>query len=246
MSAIDLNADLGEGAGTDAELLRIVSSASIACGGHAGDAASMRAALRAAANNGVACGAHPGFADREHFGRRRLDLPAGALQRQIAEQIETLRTIAAEEDVPIAYVKLHGALANMASEDEMLAVTAFQAVRDIDPDLAVLALDNSAQVRAAGKLGLTVIREAYADRAYTSAGLLAPREAEGAVLSDADSVVAQCLALARGRVTAIDGTPVTTTAQSICLHGDTAHAVELAHAVRAALTDAGFSIHPPP
>ncbi len=245
MSAIDLNADLGEGAGTDAELLRVVSSASIACGGHAGDAKSMQATLRAATANGVTCGAHPGFADREHFGRRRLDLRADELQTQIAGQITTLKTIAADDDIPILYVKLHGALANMASEDEMLAVTAFTAVRDIDPDLAVMALANSAQERAAGKLGLTVIREAYADRAYTAAGLLAPREAEGAVLTDIDDVVRQCMGLARGKVTAIDGTPLTVEAQSICLHGDTAHAVELAHAVRAALTHEGISIRAP-
>lgn len=245
MTTIDLNADLGEGAGTDAELLQIVSSASIACGGHAGDAETMRTALRMAGSRGVRCGAHPGFADPEHFGRRRLNLPASELAAQIRAQLTVIRGIAAEEGVPLAYVKLHGALANMAAEDEEIAATAFRVVAELLPGVAILAIDNSAQIRAAGALGLAVIREAYADRRYTPGGLLLSRTLPDAVIADAAEVTAQCLRLAqKGEIVAHDGTRIASQAASICLHGDTPGAVELARSVRNALEDAGISVQP--
>lgn len=243
MTTIDLNADLGEGAGTDFELLELVSSASIACGGHAGNADIMRTTLAAAKAKKVTCGAHPGFADPDHFGRRRLNLPNAQLQEQMKVQLLAIQEIANEERVPLEYVKLHGALANMAAEDQELAETVFSAVKAHNGGLAILALDNSVQVKAAKTLGLNIIREAYADRAYTPEGQLVPRDQPGAVLTDPDDVVAQCLRLAQNHeIIAIDGSILPSSARSICLHGDTPGAVNLARQVRQALLDAGISI----
>lgn len=244
--SIDLNADLGEGAGTDAELMPIISSANIAAGGHAGDAETIRQTIRLALQHGVRIGVHPGFADPAHFGRRRLDLSVADLSAQLHEQVSLFARIAGEEGANVAYVKLHGGLANMASEDAALAETALRAVTDILPGLPVLALDNSGQVKAAEVLGLPVIREAYADRGYTLSGMLAPRDEPGAVLTDADAVVAQCLRLAqRGEIVATDGTIVGSAARSICLHGDTPGAVALAAKVRRALEGAGIEVAAP-
>jgi len=243
MISLDLNADLGEGAPNDAALLEIVSSASIACGGHAGNEATMRAALRGAKAHGVVAGAHPGFADPEHFGRRRLDLSADDLTRQMRVQLETLAGLAREEGVPLAYAKLHGALANMAAEDEHIASVAFAAVRNHDPRMAILSIDNSAQVAAAEALGLRVVREAYADRAYQPNGLLVPRSEPGAVLHEGAAIADRAMRLAEGRgLVAADGSIIATTARSLCIHGDNAEAVEIARTVKVALMAAGVAI----
>ena len=165
MSSIDLNADLGEGVGDDAAMFEIVSSASIACGGHAGDAGTMRAAVRAAKARGVIVGAHPGFADRENFGRKRLMLPPEELDASVRAQVRGLVEIAEEEGWPVRYVKLHGALANMAAEEPTVMALCLAAIEGLVQDIAVLAIDNSAQVEIAEALGFRTIREAYADRA---------------------------------------------------------------------------------
>ncbi len=153
MKQFDLNADLGEGMPGDAALFDIISSASIACGGHAGDETTMRLALRAARARGVAVGAHPGFADREHFGRRRLLLPPEELDEQVRAQVRALVEFAEEEEVPVRYLKLHGALANMAAEEPAVAALCFASVTGLVPGLAVLAIDDSAQVEVAEALG---------------------------------------------------------------------------------------------
>jgi UPF0271 protein len=243
MNELDLNADLGEGMGGDEALLGIVSSASIACGGHAGDAATMRAALRAARDRGVAVGAHPGFADREHFGRRRLVLPPEALDAEVRSQMEALLAIAGEEGVALRYVKLHGALANMAAEEPAVAAVAFAATAGLVDDLGVLAIDNSAQVEVALGLGFPVVREAYADRAYRPDGLLVARSEPGAVLHEPAAIGARAVRLARaGEIVAIDGSVIRTEARSLCIHGDTAEAVAIAVAVRQALEAEGIAI----
>ncbi|MBU1305169.1 MAG: LamB/YcsF family protein [Alphaproteobacteria bacterium] len=246
-SVIDLNADLGEGSGHDEDLLEIVSSASIACGAHAGDAATIRKILKVCKARGVRAGAHPGYADPKRFGRFRLVMPLDTLLGQIRDQLFLVRYIADEVGVPLAYVKLHGALANQTAEELAFAVGIFATIKAMDAHMAVLALDNSQQVRAAHAVGAPLIREAYADRAYTPQGLLVPRTDPGAVIHDADAVVAQCLRLAKaGELVAIDGTVLKSAARSICLHGDTPGAVDLARDIRAALESEGITIAPVP
>jgi 5-oxoprolinase (ATP-hydrolysing) subunit A len=246
MTSLDLNADLGEGLPGDDALLSIVSSASIACGGHAGDEISMRIALRSAKARGVRIGAHPGFADPEHFGRRRLALPPEELDAQIRGQVSRLIELAAEEEAEVSYVKLHGALANMAAEIPAVAMLAFAAVTGLQQGLGILAIDNSAQVEVADLLGFPFEREAYADRGYSANGLLLPRDAPGAVLHDPAAIAERAVRLARfGEIVAADGSVITTEARSLCIHGDTPEAVAIARAVREALGNAGIAIAAP-
>jgi len=243
MSTIDLNADLGEGMGTDDALLAIVSSASIATGGHAGDADTMRSALAACKERGVRVGAHPGFADKANFGRTRLHVASDVLTGQLQSQLVLFHTLAAQIGVEVQYFKLHGALANMAAEDFAFATGVIEAIQSVDPEIAILALDASQQVFAADALGVPVILEAYADRAYTPDGQLVSRSVPGAVIHDTKAVVDRCLRLARyGEIIAIDGTVFRSSARSICLHGDTPGAVALAGEIRSALEASGVTI----
>jgi 5-oxoprolinase (ATP-hydrolysing) subunit A len=243
MTSIDLNADLGEGMGNDEDLLGIVSSASIACGGHAGDAATIRQILKVCKARGVRAGAHPGYVDPKRFGRFRVVMPLDQLLGQIRSQLFLVRFIADEVGIPLSYVKLHGALANQTAEELGFAVGIFATIQAMNPKMAVLALDNSQQVRAAKAVGMPLIREAYADRAYTPEGLLVPRTEEGAVIHDTDAVIARCLRLAKtGEIVAIDGTVLKSAARSICLHGDTPGAVDLARDVRDALEAEGITV----
>jgi UPF0271 protein len=243
--SLDLNADLGEGVGDDEAMLDIVSSANIACGGHAGDDDSMRAALRAAKARGVVVGAHPGFPDRANFGRTRMVLPPEDLDASIRAQVRRLVELGEEEGWPVRYVKLHGALANMAAEEPAVAALCFAAVEGLVPDMAILAIDNSAQSEVAEALGFRTIREAYADRAYQPGGLLVPRQMPGAVLHDPAAIAARAVRLAQaGEIVGIDGGVITTTAKSLCIHGDTPDAVEIARAVKAGLAAAGVEIRP--
>ena len=229
---IDLNADIGEGCGDDDALLQCVSSASIACGGHAGDAQSMRAALRACRRLGVAAGAHPGYADREHFGRRALDLPPVLLQRQLREQIEALDRIAREEGVVLRHVKPHGALYNQAAVDERLADVVVAAVQAAAPRLALMGLAGSALPRAARRAGLRAIDEGFADRGYSPEGLLLPRDQAGAFVEDPQRAARQVLRL-------LDGDPAAT---SFCIHGDRPGAADFARELRAALESMGWTL----
>ena len=243
-ASLDLNADLGEGVGDDEAMLEIVSSANVACGGHAGDEASMRAALRAAKARGVVVGAHPSFPDRAGFGRTRMVLPPEELDAAIRVQVRTLVELGEEEGWPVRYVKLHGALANMAAEEPAIAALCFAACEGlVKGGIAVLAIDNSAQAEMAEGLGFRTIREAYADRAYQPSGLLVPRQMPGAVLHDADTIAARAVRLAeQGEIVSVDGGVIRTTAQSLCIHGDTPDAVEIARAVKAGLAAAGVEI----
>jgi len=246
MTTIDLNADLGEGVGDDAAMLELVSSASIACGGHAGDADTIRRMLQLCRDRGVRAGAHPSYPDRMNFGRLRLVMPLDQLIADLRSQLLLIRTIADQLQVPLAYVKLHGALANQAAEELPLAVGVFGALQGMDRDIAVLALDGSAQVRAALAVGLRVELEAYADRAYQPNGLLAPRNQPGAVLHDAGEIAERCVRLAtEGEIVAADGTVLKVGARSICIHGDNPEAVAIARSVRAALEAAGVVIAAP-
>lgn len=246
MTWLDLNADLGEGVGDDAAMLELVSSASIACGAHAGDADTIRSTLRRCKARGVRAGAHPGYADRANFGRVRMDISLEQLLRSVGAQLEMIRTIAAGEDVPVAYVKLHGALANQAAEDTLLAIAVYGVIKEVDSELSVLALDGSAQVAGAEAVGLRVEPEAYADRAYRADGLLVPRSQEGAVLHDPDMIADRAVRLAQaGEIAAIDGTVLKVEARSLCIHGDTPDAVTIARRVRSDLEAAGVEIRSP-
>lgn len=245
-TTIDLNADLGEGVGDDEAMLELVSSASIACGGHAGTPDSIRDMLLRCRQRGVRAGAHPSYPDTKNFGRLRLVMPLDQLVGQLRSQLVLIRTIADEVEVPVAYVKLHGALANQAAEELPLAVAVFGALQAMDADVTVLALDASAQVRAAQAVGLRVELEAYADRAYLPNGLLMSRSQPGAVLHDPGEIAARCVRLAEaGEIVAIDGSVLKVGARSICIHGDNPAAVTIARGVRRALEAAGVTIAAP-
>ncbi|MGW5048344.1 LamB/YcsF family protein [Streptomyces griseoluteus] len=245
---VDLNADLGEGFGrwqlTDDEgLLSVVTSANVACGFHAGDAATMRRVCELAAARGVTIGAQVSYRDLAGFGRRAMDVPSAELAAEVAYQIGALEVFARAAGARVAYVKPHGALYNRVVGDEEQARAVVDGVLLAGAPLPVLGLPGSRLLEAAGKAGLRAVPEAFADRAYTDEGTLVPREREGAVVSDPDTVVARSLGLARsGEVTALSGARVRVRARSLCLHGDTPGAVGLARRVRTRLASAGVPV----
>ncbi len=246
MKSIDLNADVGEGADHDSALMQLISSASIACGYHAGDAVSMRDTVSLAHQHGVAVGAHPSFPDREHFGRREIQLAPKELHECIVAQVRVLADIAASEGVRLRHVKPHGALYNMAARDKALADTVARAVYSVDPALLLYGLAGSVLLTAGERVGLRTVSEVFADRAYRPDGTLLPRDQPGSVLT-LDSVVAvRAMSMARdGKINAVDGNTITVRADTICLHGDTPGAEALARAVRTTLIAAGIAIAAP-
>jgi UPF0271 protein len=245
---IDLTADVGErDRGSSLELDRAlishISSANIACGAHAGDAAVMRETVRLALEHGVAIGAHPSFPDRDGFGRREMTLPPEAVESLVRAQVETLAGIAAAEGGRMHHVKPHGALFNMAARDVSLADAIARAVRSIDRQLILVGLSGSEIIEAGRRAGLPVASEVFADRAYRPDGSLVARGESGAVIHDADTVVARAVQMARmNAVTAVDGTVVQAHVDTICVHGDTPGAVELARRIRRALRAAGVVV----
>lgn len=247
MSAcIDLNCDLGEGAGLDAALMPLISSANIACGAHAGDDATMRATLLLARAHGVAAGAHPGFADREHFGRRELRLSHEELARQVGGQIRLLLRIAAEEGVRLTHVKPHGALYNLAARDAATADAVVEAIVGTGEDLCLYGLSGGRLLAAGRERGLRVAAEVFADRSYQADGSLTPRGRPDALLTDEAQAVKQVVRMVReGRVRATEGTDVVIEADTVCLHGDGVHAVEFARALRQALAGEGIAVRRP-
>jgi 5-oxoprolinase (ATP-hydrolysing) subunit A len=250
MTAIDLNADLGEGFGRwrltdDEELLSVVSSANVACGFHAGDAATMRRVCELAAERGVTIGAQVSYRDLAGFGRRAMDVPPAELAAEVAYQIGALEVFARAAGARVAYVKPHGALYNRVVHDEEQARAVIDGVLLADASLPLLCLPGSRLLELAAGAGLPAVTEAFADRAYTDEGTLVPRGRDGAVVTDPEAVVERSVGLARsGVVTAHSGARVQVRARSLCLHGDTPGAVELARAVRAALVEAGVSLAP--
>jgi UPF0271 protein len=243
---VDLNADLGEGAGHDDELLQLVSSASIACGFHAGDAISILASIRAARERGVAVGAHPSFADRENFGRIGVVLPAGEVFANVAYQLGAFHALANAAGARVNHVKAHGALYNMAVRDEGLAEAIAHAVLAVDSSLLLFAPGKSALERAALSAKLRVVREVFADRNYLSDGTLVPRTRPDALLHDpAEAAVRVLRMLREGVVRSVDGEDVEVQAETICLHGDTPGAVEFARALRSRLEAEGVLIAAP-
>ena len=248
MSTIDLNSDLGEGfgrwtLGDDTEMLGIVTSANIACGFHAGDPLVIRNTVIGAREAGVAIGAHVGYRDLAGFGRRNMDVSSAELIADVIYQIGALQGIARAAGTTVTYVKPHGALYNTIVHDKRQAQDVVTAIREIDPALAVLGLPGSEVLRAAEAAGLRSVTEAFADRAYTPAGTLVSRKEAGSVLHDAEQVAARMVQLATdGTLTAIDGSTIRVSADSICVHGDSPGATEMAAHVRRALTAAGITL----
>lgn len=232
---VDLNADLGEGCGSDAALLQLVSSANIACGSHAGDAQTMRDCVREALKNGVAIGAHPSFPDRENFGRTAMHLPPETVYAHMLYQIGALQAIARAEGGQLCHVKPHGMLYNQAAKEVALADAIARAVYSVDPGLILVGLAGSELIRAAERHGLVAREEVFADRGYQADGSLVPRTEPGALIAKEEQALAQTLEMVQhGRVKSVTGEWAQVRAQTVCLHGDGEHALAFARRLREA------------
>jgi 5-oxoprolinase (ATP-hydrolysing) subunit A len=249
MVAIDVNSDLGESYGVwtlgdDAAMLGIVTSANVACGFHAGDPSVLRAACTLAVHNDVAIGAQVSFPDLPGFGRRHLEMAPDELRDAVLYQLGALDAFAQVAGAEIAYVKPHGALYHATATVRSAAQALVAAAAEYDPSLAVLGLPGSELLAAADDAGLEAVPEAFADRAYTPEGGLVPRRQPGSVLTDVEVVAERAVRIATdNEVVAVDGTVVRVRARSICVHGDTPGAVDLARAVRDALDAAGVGVY---
>ena len=243
MAVIDLNADLGEGAAFDEELLAIVSSCNVACGGHAGDEQSMARTVLVALQHGVRIGAHPGYPDREGFGRESRYLSGDALYESLTEQVEALADIAAQLGARLAHVKPHGALYNDAVNDRELSDIIARVTSEAPGSPALMGMANTEMQESADRHELAFIAEAFVDRAYEPDGTLVSRKEPGAVHSDVSVAATQAVGLAtRGQVTARDGEVIDVRADTLCIHGDTPGAAEAARAVRDVLESHGVEI----
>jgi UPF0271 protein len=243
---VDLNADLGEGAGHDDELLRLVSSASIACGFHASDPISILGSIRAAREYGVAVGAHPSFADRENFGRKEITLPPAEVFATVAYQLGAFHSLATAAGAEVNHVKAHGALYNMAMGDEKLAEAIAHAVLTTNSRLLFFAPGKSILERAAQAVHLRVIHEVFADRNYLADGTLVPRSRPDALLHDPEEAALRVTRMLReGMVRSVDGSDVEVQAETICVHGDNPEAVSFVRTLRSRLEEGGVQIKAP-
>ncbi len=249
--AIDLNADVGElpqrlADGREAALIQQLSSVNIACGGHAGDADSMRAVLAICRSAGVAVGAHPSYPDRAHFGRLAMDLEPAQLIESFVRQVTTLAQIAKQAGMALSHVKPHGALYHQAADDLQVAETLLEALRRLPEPLAWVGRAGSRGLQRFAAVGVPVVAEGFADRRYASSGTLLDRRHPDALLSDANAVAAQAVALAQqGRVRTHDGIDLLLSVDTLCLHSDTQGAESLARTVRAALQAAAVTVRAP-
>lgn len=247
---IDLNSDLGEGfgpwtMGNDAAMLDVVTSANIACGGHASDPETMFHTLSAAAARGVVIGAHPGYADPMGFGRRVIPMTPPEIGRMVAAQVGALMGVAALAGAEVRYVKPHGALGNLAADDRRVAEAIVAAVQALPGRLAVLAISGTELEHASRAAGADVFSEVFADRAYLPDGRLAPRSQAVAVLHDPDLVFRRLMGfLETGRMPVIGGDPIPLAVHSVCVHGDTAGALTMVGAIRQGLQEAGVAVAP--
>lgn len=248
MNAIDLNADVGEmHADLDARIVEVVTSVNIACGGHAGDDASMRRVATLAAERDVRIGAHPSYEDTAGFGRVRQDVPTPVLTAQIVAQIERLAHVS---PAGVDYVKPHGALYHAAATDlavaEALVAAVLTASERLSTRLSLMGQPRSLYVESAAAAGTTTILEGFADRAYLADGRLVPRSEPGAVLSDTHDVVRQVAGLARGEVVTVDGRVIAMRAESVCVHSDTPGSADLARRIRDHLEESGIVVRARP
>ncbi|HET9856718.1 MAG TPA: 5-oxoprolinase subunit PxpA [Chthoniobacterales bacterium] len=243
---VDLNADLGEGAGHDDELLALVTSANIACGFHAGDAETMRGSIEAARNRKVALGAHPSLFDRENFGRKELPVKSDEVFDAVVYQLGIFQAIAEAANVRPNHVKPHGALYNMAMRDRELANAIGRAIAQIDAKLILFAPQNSELARAGTTNGLQIAHEVFADRNYLSDGSLVPRARPDALLHDPEDAAARVVRMLReGKVRSVDGVDVDVRAETICLHGDKPGAVDFARALKSRLEKESVIVRAP-
>lgn len=245
---VDLNADMGESFGAwkmgdDTALLDIVTSANVACGFHAGDWDVMAETMKMAAEKGVGIGAHPGFPDLHGFGRQRMTVATRSLQNLVRYQLGAAQAIARAAGSSVRHLKLHGALANMASEDETMAKACYEAALDIAPDVIIMVLAGTAQQRAASALGCNTACEIFADRAYNDNATLVDRALPGAVIHDPDAAGRRMAEMVReGAIVTESGKRIETRIDTICLHGDTPTAVRIASEVRRALLESGVTL----
>ena len=246
----DLNAYVGESFGAyvlgqDPVIMPCVTSVSVACGFHAGDPGVMRETVALARQQGVAVGAHPGFPDLAGFGRRQMRLTPTEIEDLVVYQIGALAAVAAAQGVRLQHVKAHGALYNMAAAEPQLADAIARAIVSVDRSLLLVGLSGSALIDAGRRAGLRTASEVFADRGYRSNGSLVPRGAEGAVLEDPDVVSARALEMVRRlEIASVDGPVVRVQPDTICVHGDTPGAANLARAIRRTLEEAGVAVRP--
>ncbi|UTD29136.1 LamB/YcsF family protein [Bradyrhizobium sp. WD16] len=251
MTTIDLNCDLGEGfgawpMGNDEAMLTLATSANVACGFHAGDPDIMRRTVELAKANGVSIGAHPGYRDLHGFGRRPIPgLSAAEIENLVAYQIGALQAVAALAGHRVTHVKAHGALSNVGCADDMTARAIAAAIKAVDRSLVFVVLPNSALARAGEAAGLTMVSEVFADRAYEDDASLMSRKKPGAVLHDADAIAARVVRMVQDRaITAASGKIIKVPIDTVCIHGDTPGAVDIAKTIRAALASAGIAVAP--
>lgn len=248
MAEVDLNADMGESfgpwvMGQDEALLEVITSANIACGFHAGDPDVMARTMAAAVRNGVGIGAHPGFADLQGFGRRRVHLPERSLRALVQYQLGAAQAMARAAGGEVRHLKLHGALANMASEDAQMARACYEAALEVAPDIIVMVLAATAQQRAVETLGCAWAGEIFADRAYNADATLVDRSLPGAVIHDPQVAAERMVKMVKaGAILPEDGPAIPAAVDTICLHGDGATALEIARTVKRALKDAGVQL----
>ncbi len=242
---IDLNSDLGESygpwkMGDDEAILQVVTSANVACGGHASDPETMFRTLEIARDRGVVVGAHPGFADREGFGRRLIPMTPGEIERLVATQTGALMGAAALAGVPVRYIKAHGALANHCADDRAAASAVARAARAFGPEMAVLAISGTELELAAREVGVPVYSEIFADRGYLSTGRLVPRSRPDAMIHDPQEAADRLVSyLETGLMPVVDGAPIRLEAHSICVHGDGPSAIAMAGHIRKTLAARG-------
>jgi UPF0271 protein len=235
---IDINCDMGEGIGNEEELMPYINTANIACGYHAGDAATMQSVIALCLQYNVHIGAHPSFADKENFGRTAMQLPLADIYAIVTEQLKIINTIAIKNAAKLYHVKPHGALYNMAAKDAALAKTIAAAVKDFDASLIYYGLSGSVMMSEAKKLGLKTASEVFADRAYQADASLTPRDQPGALLKDKDAVIKQLLKFVQeNKVIAITGEQISIQADTVCIHGDGTNAVEFAKAIHKTINE---------
>ncbi|HEY3644306.1 MAG TPA: 5-oxoprolinase subunit PxpA [Gammaproteobacteria bacterium] len=240
---IDLNADVGEECGDDTALIPLLTSANVCCGVHAGGPETMRRTVALCLKHAVTIGAHFSYPDREHFGRRELDIPASELRHSVLEQLRALDCIARSAGTEVHYLKAHGALYNRMARDPAVADAVISAMDAFGPKLPLLTLPGSVAMQRAEAAGIVAVGEAFADRGYQDDGQLQPRDMPGALLTDAGEVTSRALAWVRGGLMqSVSGRAFGLEARSLCVHGDTPGAVEMAAALRAVLADAGVEL----